>query len=556
MKENRQQWRSESPDRVSGGRLRSGSEAAPRRSAFGGRPGRSFGLRFRPWAAGLLAGALLAGGCGKQTSEDPVAGGEKVAVRFDIDGFGSWAAQSYAVQSISGGGFAASGQGASATRAASAPALNTTVRVIAYKSGSGNPAQANYADDRAYYWDGTELVPCTVDDSGNKTDGTAQPMELVRKAAYDFYAVSPALPLAEDKTALKTAVDNGMDYATSVTKIASLAVDGAITLETLERQCARVGFKVMANSSEWVAPTSMSINSVTIGGLPDAQSGVKPGAALTAATGGTRSLTLQSADFTGSGTTYVVEPRLVLPMEDATLTFSFDLVMDGVRTTFDDELRFSPERGKNYTVTAEISAENALSLAVAEWSENSDNNPSLGGDGYPYVVEGTNVIVCADAYGQADPAKYPLHAPWKMYRMYGTDYPAETPQHEEDGASSNINTGEGGFVNNATGLNAVSARFEVAKTVKFVTAWTDARQFCLNYDTPAGSKGQWRLPTYLELRLIYEKKGELTMGATTDTYYWSATKVQNETSYWSPNFSKGTVSEVSSGSTVRCVRDL
>lgn len=551
MKENRQQWRPESPDRVSGGRLRSGSEAAPRRSAFGDRPGRSFGLRLRPWGAWLLAGALLAGGCSKQTSEDPAAGGEKVAVRFDIDGFDSWAAQS-----ISGGGFAASGQGASSTRAASAPALNTTVRVIAYKSGSGNPAQANYADDRAYYWDGTKLVPCTVDEGGNKIDGTAQPMELLRKGAYDFYAVSPALPLAEDKTTLNTAVANGMDYATSVTKIASLAVDGAITLETLERQCARVSFKVMANSSEWVAPTSMSINSVTIGGLSDAQSGVTPGAALTAATGGTESLTLQSGDFFGSGTTYVVEPRLVLPMEDATLTFSFDLVMDGVRTTFDDELRFSPERGKNYTVTAEISAENALSLAVAEWSENSDNNPSLGGDGYPYVIEGTNVIVCADAYGQADPAEYPLHAPWKMYRMYGTDYPAETPQHEESGETSDRYTGEGGFVNNDTGLNAVAARFEVAGTTEFVTAWTDARQFCLDYDTPAGSKGQWRLPTYLELRLIYEKKGELTMDATTDTYYWSATKVQGKNSYWSPNFSKGTVSSVTAGSTVRCVRDL
>lgn len=550
MKENRQQWRPESPDRVSGGRLRSGSEAAPRRSAFGDRPGRSFGLRLRPWGAWLLAGALLAGGCSKQTSEDPAAGGEKVAVRFDIDGFDSWAAQS-----ISGGGFAASGQGASSTRAASAPALNTTVRVIAYKSGSGNPAQANYADDRAYYWDGTKLVPCTVDEGGNKIDGTAQPMELLRKGAYDFYAVSPALPLAEDKTTLNTAVANGMDYATSVTKIASLAVDGAITLETLERQCARVSFKVMANSSEWVAPTSMSINSVTIGGLSDAQSGVTPGAALTAATGGTESLTLQSGDFFGSGTTYVVEPRLVLPMEDATLTFSFDLVMDGVRTTFDDELRFSPERGKNYTVSAEISAENALSLAVAEWDENSGNNPSLGGDGYPYVVEGTNVIVCADAYGQADPAKYPLHAPWKMYRMYGTDYPAETPQHVEFGEPSDRITGEGGFVNNATGLNAVAARFEVSEVSQSVDSLYVARQCCLNYDTPAGSKGQWRLPTYLELRLIYEKKEELTLGTIIGNYGYSAT-LREENVCWTPNFSKGTVSAQQSSSIMICVRDL
>lgn len=551
MKENRQQWRSESPDSFPGLRLHSGSEAAPRRSAFGGRTDRSFGLRLRLWAAGLLAGVLLVGGCSKQTSEDPAAVGEKTTVRFDIDGFGTWAAQSYAAQSFSGGSSATS-----ATRAASAPALNTTVRVIAYKSGSGNPAQANYADDRAYYWDGAKLVPCTVDDNGNRTDGTAKPMELLRNAAYDFYAVSPALPLAENKTTLKTAVANGMDYATSVTKIAALADDGAITLETLERQCARVSLKVLVGS-EWVAPTSMSINSMTVSGLPDARRDVKPGAALTAATGGTESLTLQSEDFFGSGTTYTTDPWLMLPMEDATLTFNFDLQMNGVRTTFDDELRFTPEKGKNYTITATITAENALNLTVAGWDENNDNNPGMGGgNGYPYVVDGTNIIVCADAYGMADTGKYPLHTPWKMFRLYGTDYPAETPQHEESGEASNIYTGEGGFVSNSTGLNAVAARFEVAGTTKFVNAWSDARQFCLDYDTPAGSKGQWRMPTYLELRLIYEKKGELTMDATTDNYRWSATKVQGEDSYWSPNFSKGTVSNVTAGSTVRCVRDL
>lgn len=75
------------------------------------------------------------------------------------------------------------------TRAALAS--GATVRVIAYKSGDSNPATENYANECAYYWNGTKLVPCRVDANGNKTADLPDWAMTLLPGTYDFMPYHP-----------------------------------------------------------------------------------------------------------------------------------------------------------------------------------------------------------------------------------------------------------------------------------------------------------------------------------------------------------------------------
>ena len=147
------------------------------------------GVRARLAAgAWLFAAVLLLGGCSKEPAEGMDGPSGQVALDFSIEGIEKMLP---------------------VTRAALA--TGTTVRVIAYKSGDSNPATENYANECAYYWNGTKLVPCRVDANGNKTADLPDWAMTLLPGTYDFYAVSPALPLAADKTKLATAIANGVD---------------------------------------------------------------------------------------------------------------------------------------------------------------------------------------------------------------------------------------------------------------------------------------------------------------------------------------------------------
>ena len=507
----------------------------------------NLGTRFRLAATGLFACALLAVGCSKEMP-DPVVNGDKVEVSFDIDGFDQWDAPSQAAASNSGP-MAGNGEGgSSATRAAVNLATNTTVRVIVYRSGSDNPATANYITDQAHYWDGSKLVPCTVDDNGNKTTGTAQKMKLAPGVSYDFFAVSPALPLNGDHITLKTAVANGMDYATSVTANKMVTASDTVSLTDLARKCVQLTFVVQEDSK----PAALTVNSMTVSGLPNAQSSVKPGADLTAATSGTQSLTLQGSDFTTSGTTNTSKQSYIyLPMSGAKLTFNYNLQVNGAQETIAGVLTgLTLEEGKKYTITANISGGSMITLTVNGWTMSNGNNPDVGAGDYPYVMDG-KYIVCANTYGKANPTLYPLHGPWKKIIMAGITYPAVTPAHSE----SLRNT-------NDSGLNTVGAMFEVASTDASTSSpWADAKIACQNYNTPAGTQGQWRLPTIRELQLIYDKKNDLTDAnlPTGVFYYWSVTESNSGSSYaWRVAFNDGNTwyTGKSYGGRVRCIRDL
>ena len=463
--------------------------------------------------AGLLSAALLLAGCAKEA----------------VSGCGEWdgtVPMSFGVEGLS--------EMLPATRASLT--TNATVRVIAYKSGDSNPAQDNYVADQAYSWNGSELVPCTVDDNGNKTADAADQVMKLASGSYDFYAVSPAFPLATDKKMLSTVVANGVDYAAITVRktqqIPRQVLPYALTLNQLQRQCAQISIVVKNDDSD------IAINSVKVTGLAASQSGVTVGTNLTAASSGTEVLNLTSEDFSLSGTTFTQSiPSVVLPLSGAILTLTLDMNVDGESKTFAGELQATLAGSTKYTITATIDTKSDITLSVDSWTEETGNNPEFEDMTYPYVVNG-NTIVMQDSYGCA--ANYPLHGPWTI-----------TPIHAE----SKYNT-------NASGINTVSEKFEVASANASFSTWDGAKTACQKYSQASGAAGTWRLPTVSELVLIRVTRSKLTSVdlSTGKGFCWSATESTASSNYvWSCNLT-GNVSTQgytkSSSLPVRCVRDL
>ena len=175
---------------------------------------------------------------------------------------------------------------------------------------------------------------------------------------------------------------------------------------------------------------------------------------------------------------------------------------------------------------------------------------------YPKVVN-NNTILVKDNYGQADLGEYPIHARWVV-----------TPAHEE-----------GAWTANESGFNAVGESFQVAKAdavgkngSSATMTWYEASgttnatynsagySACAQYSEAAdqSDKGAWRLPTVRELKLIYDKRSELTSAnLSSSNYYWSATSLSSS-SAWRVYFYTGAISSYNVTANtvcrVRCVR--
>lgn len=404
---------------------------------------RKFGLFVLPAAAIL---SLV--GCSKDWADSPGDASGTVALDFSVEGIGEMLP---------------------ATKAALAS--NTTVRVVAYKSNTSNPATANYVADQAYYWNGTKLVPCTVDANGNKTaDAAEQEMKLPYDNTYDFYAVSPALPLATDKKTLSTAVNNGMDYATTTSKttmqIPEQTTPYALTLNTLQRQFAQVKFNVTS-----IGLTA--VNLVELAGLADAVSGVTVGSALTAASSGTQSFSIGESAFTISGGT-ATATMTVLPINNAELSLTVTLTVDGVQSQATGTLGSATlENGKSYTVTAAFNTESAefdISTGV-EWTANSGNNPGFDiSRTYPYVIDG-NILVFQDKYGRV--ANTTIHGVMNQQPVC---------------------TGGGTWDDTNNPLNSVGERVLIGEEYTAVNVHYTNRL--------AACKAPWRMPTGAEIRYL------------------------------------------------------
>lgn len=444
---------------------------------------RTFGLFVLPAAA-----ILSLGGCSKEPVDAPGDASGKVPLDFSVEGIGEMLP---------------------ATKAALTS--NTTVRVIAYNSNASNPAQANYVADQAYYWDGSKLVPCTVDDNGNKTaDAANQVMKLVPDN-YDFYAVSPALPLATDKRTLSTTVNNSVDYATTTSKktqqIPAQNTPYALTLNELQRQCAQVKL-IVTKDITFMNPTAISINSVKVTGLAAAVSGVTVGSDIAPASSGTQSLSLAGSDFTVSGTTFTQKtPSIVLPLNKATITIECGLTLDGAQKTVAGSVDVTLSKSNIYTITASIASESDIILSVeADWTQNSETNPEFAGRTYPYR-KGDWTVVVKDAYGAANNCK--LHAPGISFY--------------EDATTANAWDRNWCF----TSAQEFNLKYMETRLQKFT--WAEARSACGD---------GWRLPTIAELNyamIVCGFKSDHTGGSDVPfilgTCYWTCVSRESDTSY-------------------------
>ena len=498
---------------------------------------KNWGVRARLVAGTwLLAAALLLGGCSKEPAEGMDGPSGQVALDFSIE----------SIEKV-----------LPATKAALAS--GTTVRVIAYKSGDSNPATENYANECAYYWNGTKLVPCMVDANGNKTADLPPDWAMtLLPGSYDFYAVSPALPLADNKTTLATAIANGVDYAASDKTTGTIPIQTtpyAITLNELQRKCARLTFVI--RKEDYVSSNSISsVLSFRVTGLAAAKSGVTVGGDIAPASSGTQRLEFRNIDFAVSGTTATQKiPSIVLPLSGAPLSLLVDLIVDGVqlKPSFTGVLSCTLEKGKAYTIT--VTFAEIMEITLSEWDAENGNNPSLGNH-YPYVSDG-NTIVMQDRYGFA--LGYPLHAPW-----------TQTPAHAEPGYGSND-----------SGLNTCGQKFMVAKAHaknsegnQASMTWYSASGLSNASYNPQGysacpqysekpdqsDKGMWRLPTIRELKVISDMsaQGKLTALNLPAVSYWSATARSTGSMVWFVNFSSNNTGNIGIFTRyyVRCVRDL
>ena len=298
---------------------------------------------------------MLAVACGCSRSEDPVPEPGKVELRFALGGI--------SVDAVPAGLTKAS---------AERLAAGTTVRVAAYvRSGAdADLAQDSRAAEATYVVqeDGS-LVPCTVDASGAST-GTAGASAMHLKAGtYDFYALTPALPLSGGQVS----VGHGTDYACSLTPACSVASGGAtqsVALAMLERRCSLLGFSVTRRSDHI---TSAEIVSVDLGRIAQDPASALLCQALPVGAN-TGSYSFPDGTFTQGTEAYQsYGADETLPKGNAAFDLAMEVRFNGVAdpTALEAEIpamAFAPGLRYNFDVSLE-GKYIVLTLTVAPWNE-------------------------------------------------------------------------------------------------------------------------------------------------------------------------------------------
>lgn len=291
----------------------------------------------------LLLTATLLAGCSRE--EIPVPGSKGVEICFRLlqveqpkdpmGGSPQSSADTKAYTSAPHAEQAARNLHAPATRALLGD--RTTVRVVAYKAVSGvtTPQGANYVAEQTYVADASgQLTPCTVNADGSFA--AAAPGAALRLIAgdYDFFAITPALPLDATRTAAD--VPNGVDYATSRTAaVAVLPVENTktVALTQLQRQTARI-ILVVKKDPSYTSLNQLQVDAtagkqgVVLDRLAPALTGVVLGAPLTQGTGATGSkLVFPAAKFTQTDATELTLTTCVLPKTTSDVALSYDLIL-------------------------------------------------------------------------------------------------------------------------------------------------------------------------------------------------------------------------------------
>lgn len=315
-----------------------------------------------------LAGTMV-WGCTKD-SPGPDPSGERIAVHFAP----VWIADQ-AVRSKAG-------------QAAKLP-QGSTVRIAAYlRNPSGSPAdltagppvgQASYAvtDDQG------SLTPCTVLADGSIEHISAEEGLKLYRGTYDFYVLSPALPL-DAADGYKATVPNGTDFAAAVKR--NVAITGpqnnTVILPVMARKCSKINIAIRREEG-YTTLTNLTVNSVTLPGRPS--SGTYSPGAEDIVTGTAVSDYTPTLSFTGTladvllsdGKCYVL-PQIAGKGLD--MAFDLDMTIGGINST--KNLKGSiPDRellpGKSYTVTLTL-ARSSGKLSAEEWVAGGDSDHDMG----------------------------------------------------------------------------------------------------------------------------------------------------------------------------------
>ena len=500
-------------------------------------------LRGATFSGLLLCMAALLAGCSKDPAGEPGSPqGGVVPVSFAAPAIG----QETAAQSASAASQAQNGQ-SPATRAALAE--NTTVRVVAFTAATGNPVQANYVAEQTYYMSGGKLVPCTVDDNGSFVAVAPDAKMELERGSYDFYAITPALPLGSDKATVS--VPHKVDYAASATKGVTVDASKTYTLTQLDRKCVRVTF-VIKKSANFTELTALSVTpsgaGLSMPNLPAAQS-VKMGADIPAAAG-SETLTVPASAFTNTDATTATAATVLLPRSAADILLTCDLTYTTAtgssrQTSFSDTANdLALEKGKHYTFTLTLLASDVSFTVKAESETTISDWTDVPAPAYPYVLKGI-YIVSRDALGYSGEA---LHPDWTAATM---------PAHNEVSADNALSLE---FEVAAEDCNSTNASGVTLDSGNDQYTWANAPLACGKYTQAGTSVGQWRLPTIKELQAIYAKKDGLTgVGSFTSSGYWSATEdSSNSIRAWNVNFYNDDTYNYGKNVNgyVRCVRDI
>ena len=420
---------------------------------------------------------------------------------------------------------------------------DVTVRIVAFKAGEQkNPATENFVAQQVYAVSSGSLIPGTVDADGKFTASDALRMELL-PGRYDFYAITPALPLHDDLTTVD--VPNGVDYAVSATLGVTVETDDytkafSLKLNELDRKCVRIILKVKpTDRSDFITGLSLTPDGggARFSGISDTvRNACIDGAnSLQAPVDG--SYTIPSAAFTATDATTVAASAVLLPLtsDHMKLECDLDYTLSGDaaprQTTLSADVPLTLTQGQSCLLTLSVQqAQGSAYLSVTDWTVSELRLDELGQmtEAYPYVLEG-KYIVSADLWG---PSTGSFHDNWT-----GDNMPAHTVDDPE---------------------NTVSRKFEVARSyVAGVFNAQDARAKCASYlENGSG----WRLPTFAEQRvMLFKVRADLTAVAAIKTgWHSSCTMTAAKDGIWCiTGYNEGGTGTrtFAEENFVRCVRD-
>lgn len=292
---------------------------------------------------------LLFTACSIQS--EPFSERDRIAVRFSLSGI-----QAEVSTRADGDGTSPLAEG-------------TTLRILAFKRVGTN---ADLSKDE-YMGEGTYKV------TGNTLDSDS-PL-LLQEDTYDFYALTPALTVKQAGTGMRTyivSVGYGDDYATSLSKAKHVSMKSpTITLETLTRHCAKLGFRafpILGNIS------SLRIHSIEMTNM--VKSPVeKPLNEPIPMADGDAGTTLTLTEFVSTTKMEFSTSTIALPRKAGAFKLTMKALVNGIEETYSASLptglAFQPGYCYDFTIKLKGDAA-ALELSALPWSEHSQGTGDMG----------------------------------------------------------------------------------------------------------------------------------------------------------------------------------